>query len=263
MQTIEQQTRGVLHLADSQSKYQLQRYAPCDGLKQLVEVYWTVNWQLGDTTHLQQNIPHPSCNLTLENGEFKLYGPVSKTFSYPLTGEGSITGVKFTPAGFYSFYQRPLSALLDMALPVGDVMPTWQNGLCQLSHLTPASSELVQGLENFLLHQQPLFSDKQHQVNQWLQQIESNPELTRVEHLEHEFQQSKRQLQRVLQHYVGLSPKWILRKYRMHQALDKLEADNFDLQQLLLDLDYSDQSHFIRDFKSFTGTTPRHYQLKN
>ena len=77
---------------------------------------------------------------------------------------------------------------------------------------------------------------------------------------------SSRQLQRLFQTYVGVSPKWLIRKYRIYEILIRLEQpDNHqvDWQQMVLDLEYVDQSHFINDFKSFVGDTPQEYLRRN
>ena len=59
--------------------------------------------------------------------------------------------------------------------------------------------------------------------------------------------------------YVGLSPKWLIRKYRLHHALEMLENKQFSVAELAANLDYADQSHLIRDFNEFLNVTPKQY----
>jgi AraC-like DNA-binding protein len=59
---------------------------------------------------------------------------------------------------------------------------------------------------------------------------------------------------------VGVSPKWVIQRYRLHEAAERLTADPSIAQSALAsDLGYSDQAHFIRDFKSLVGTSPAAY----
>jgi len=74
------------------------------------------------------------------------------------------------------------------------------------------------------------------------------------------FKLSKRTLQRLFQQYVGVSPKWVIKRYRLHEAVERLAAGNeVDWTRLDLDLEYFDQAHFIKDFKAIIGKTPSEY----
>ena len=75
--------------------------------------------------------------------------------------------------------------------------------------------------------------------------------------------QSVRSLQRLFKTYVGLSPKWLIRKYRLHHALEMLESKQLSLAELATHLDYADQSHLIRDFNKFLNITPKQYASAN
>ena len=64
-------------------------------------------------------------------------------------------------------------------------------------------------------------------------------------------------MQRLFQQYVGIGPKWVISRYRLHEAVEQLAADrSVDWTRLALDLGYFDQAHFIRDFKRLVGRTP-------
>jgi AraC-like DNA-binding protein len=66
-----------------------------------------------------------------------------------------------------------------------------------------------------------------------------------------------RSLQRRFRHYVGVGPKWVIRRYRLHEAAEQLKAETPPpLADLAASLGYADQAHFARDFKRVVGRTP-------
>ena len=71
---------------------------------------------------------------------------------------------------------------------------------------------------------------------------------------------SARTLQRLFRRYVGVGPKWVLQRYRLHEAAERI-ADGYDgdWAALALDLGYFDQAHFIKDFKALVGCSPAEY----
>ncbi len=72
---------------------------------------------------------------------------------------------------------------------------------------------------------------------------------------------SPRTLQRAFADYVGVGPKWVLKRYRMHVAAERIAAGEVDDGvSLALDLGYFDQSHFIRDFTAQIGVPPSAYE---
>jgi AraC-like DNA-binding protein len=91
--------------------------------------------------------------------------------------------------------------------------------------------------------------------------IEQSPGLTRVEQLADSAQIGVRSLQQLFSEYVGVSPKWAIRRFRLHEAADRLASDEtVDLSDLALTLGYFDQSHFTSDFHKLVGHSPAQYQ---
>ena len=69
-----------------------------------------------------------------------------------------------------------------------------------------------------------------------------------------------RALQRLFAKYVGVSPKWVIQRYRLHEAAEQLASGApISHSELALTLGYSDQAHFTRDFKAMVGTSPAAY----
>ena len=75
-----------------------------------------------------------------------------------------------------------------------------------------------------------------------------------------EFGVSERTLQRLFQRYVGVSPKWVLRRYRLHDAMTFIDRGRTDLAELAAALGWTDQSHFTNEFRAVVGMTPGEYQ---
>ena len=71
---------------------------------------------------------------------------------------------------------------------------------------------------------------------------------------------SERHIQRLFKEYIGITPKELQKIYRFHESLRELNKSPNALTPIAYNCGYSDQSHFIKDFKSFTGITPSSYQ---
>jgi len=101
-------------------------------------------------------------------------------------------------------------------------------------------------------------------INQIIDTIIANRTITRVDEVAHQFGTTPRTLQRLFRQYVGVSPKWVIKRYRLHEAAVHLaDGDTLDWTKLAVDLGYFDQAHFINDFKALVGTTPAAYAQQN
>jgi AraC-like DNA-binding protein len=81
----------------------------------------------------------------------------------------------------------------------------------------------------------------------------------RVELLAKQNFQSTRQFERNFKRFSGFSPKLFSRIIRFQSALAQYNCKNKSLTQIAYDCGYYDQSHFIQDFKEFSGHSPREY----
>ena len=71
---------------------------------------------------------------------------------------------------------------------------------------------------------------------------------------------SVRALQRLFATCVGVSPKWVILRYRIHEALEQAGTrDDIDWAALAADLGYADQAHLVRDFTATVGVPPTAY----
>ena len=81
-----------------------------------------------------------------------------------------------------------------------------------------------------------------------------------VDDLAARFDLAPRTLQRLFRRYVGVSPKWVIRRFRMHEAAERASrGEGVDWAATAAELGYFDQAHFVRDFKAQVGRTPTAY----
>ncbi|GGU02878.1 helix-turn-helix domain-containing protein [Streptomyces coeruleorubidus] len=66
---------------------------------------------------------------------------------------------------------------------------------------------------------------------------------------------SARQLQRMFAEYVGIGPKWVIRRARIQEAAARAAAEPQDWSALAAELGYADRAHFTRDFTASIGTS--------
>jgi AraC-like DNA-binding protein len=90
--------------------------------------------------------------------------------------------------------------------------------------------------------------------------IATNAELRRIGDLVRASGCSERTLHRLFARYVGVSPAWVIRRYRLRAAAERLTAvPPADVRVVAGELGYADQAHFIRDFRATIGVTPGAY----
>ena len=98
-------------------------------------------------------------------------------------------------------------------------------------------------------------------LDQLLKDIEQDRQLISVDDLIGHTGLDKRSLQRLFQVYVGASPKWVIQRYRLHQAVAQVQAGKTcSWSDLALELGDFDQAHFGRDFRALIGMTPGDYE---
>jgi AraC-like DNA-binding protein len=262
MQSISQKPNmGVLRMDMGERKFSLTRHAPSEDLAFFVKHYWIVNWDLtGQQPYPQDVVPNPCVNMVVERSRSAIHGPAKGKYSYLIKDKGCVFGVKFKPGGFYPFIQQPVSELSGSPINVIDVFDISAEQLEQMLLADHNETRMVELAEQILRRKLPEQDDHIVLINQMIDHVNDNQLITKVDQLCDRFDINKRKLQRLFDLYVGVSPKWVIQLYRIHNAVEKLDNDRMiDRLQLSLDLGYYDQSHFIKDFKMIIGKTPEEY----
>jgi AraC-like DNA-binding protein len=242
------------------------RYWPSPDLAPFVEHYWSVRWDLSEP-RVAETVPHPSIHIALESsGTSHVVGVMRTRFSRVLDGRGRVLGTKFRPGGFRPLVQPPVSSFTDRRLDVRDVFGSRAADLGRSVLACDDDLEAIAIVESFLRELQPAADDSMLLAASVAARIADDRAIARVDQLVQEFQTNLRRLQRVFSEYVGVSPKWVIQRYRLLDAAERVASGAVvDWADLALDLGYADQAHFIRDFKRLVGRAPAEYarQLKH
>jgi len=253
--------RGILNPQVGAKKFQLARYLPAQDLSFFVERYWIVSWDLrGQEPYVQETLPYPCVNLVFESGQSGVFGVQTGKFARQLKDAGRVFGIKFRPGAFYPFVKTALTKFTDRSYSLQDIFGIADNTL-EASILSPEDPQTMQAnAENFLRGRLPQYDKNIHEINQIIDYIITHQEITRVDDAVSQLNLNKRTVQRLFSQYVGVSPKWVIKRYRLHEAAERLAEGNVvDWTALALDLGYFDQAHFIKDFKAIVGSTPAEY----
>jgi AraC-like DNA-binding protein len=255
------QPRGVLKSGADEKRFRYLRRLPAPDVGVFVEHFWMIRWDLrGIAPHNAQTVSHPSVQLGLQEGKSRIYGVVKGKSSHVLRGVGEIFGVKFRPGGFYPFLKSPLSRITNRSIPLKDVFGADAKELEQSVLSLEFGAQRADAAENFLRQRLPERDQTALLAGQMVDEICLNPEIMTVDDLVARFRLGKRMLQRLFDQYIGVTPKWVIRVYRLHQVVERLNSGKaVDFAALAQDLGYFDQAHFVKDFKSIVGHTPAGY----
>jgi AraC-like DNA-binding protein len=236
------------------------RYLPSPALAHLVEHYWGVRWDLRGHAEFQTaTLPYPSVHVVLEHGCWTITGVLTtRRFEHTLREVGAVFGIKFTPGGFRPFVAESVASFTNRTLDASPLLPL-------VADLPRDASEsdnlLVECAESVLLGHPPAFDGRVAEVGRLVQAIADQREIVRVEQVVPLADMSLRALQRLFREYVGVGPKWVIQRYRLFEAAERLKAGDVDGAQVAHELGYFDQAHFIRDFKSMVGSSPRAFAI--
>lgn len=253
--------RGVLRAQAAPGQFRHERRPPSAALADLVEHYWYVRWDLRALPpRLQATLPHPNVHLVVEQGESHIYGVHTARFERRLEGLDFVFGIKFKPGGFHPFLRAPVSTLANRVLPAQAVFGADAKALAPCIAASADMEAMLAVAESFLLGHLPPHDPNVARAGRLVAAIAGDLGLTSVDRLMAAAAIDKRALQRLFQQYVGVGPKWVIQRYRLHEAIAQVQDGRpVSWAALAQELGYFDQAHFSRDFRAIVGESPAGY----
>ncbi|WP_060575196.1 MULTISPECIES: DUF6597 domain-containing transcriptional factor [unclassified Pseudonocardia] len=223
---------------------------PPPDLAGFVDRFWTVGWDYA-RPFLQKIVPYPQVHLTGEPGvgPLRISGPASRFVTRELHGRGRVVGVAFRPGTARALAGVPVATLADRRVPAG--APFDGPG-------PPDVDGLAERLRAVLPPDGPDRSARD--AHDLVAAVVADRELTRVDRLARHGGYSVRSLQRIFHEHVGLGPKWVIRRYRLHEVTELMAGGApVHWAEVAATLGYTDQAHLSRDFAGLFGEPPTVY----
>lgn len=247
------------------------RIDPHPQLENLIECYWMMQDD-DPTANIEKIIPDGFTELIFNygsvykaktNGEWYvqtpnlLAGQISSYFYLENTGPTGSFAIKLKPAALTQLFNLNMDLYLDKIVDL-DTFPSQELATLK-EKLLPFKDEhhLKQVLDGYFLE----LSENAtiNPLEDTLDLIFSSNGMASVAELIAVAQVSERQLERLFKKYIGLSPKYYSRIIRFNYIFQLIKSKKNSWTEIVYQSGYYDQSHFIRNFKAFTGEDPSSY----
>ncbi|MGV7106108.1 helix-turn-helix domain-containing protein [Flavobacterium sp. U410] len=215
----------------------------------------------------QNKISHFKINenkCIIENNKFnssitsKLLGFHKTPFHVEISTELDQICILFHPAALKIFTKESFENLLDSDNVFNEIFGNEKSDLEEIFELTDIT-ERAKKLEIILLKN--LKNSISVKMEEALLLIHQKNMLS-VEILSKELQISEVTLFRLFKMHLGQNPKSYVKTIRFRNALNDILYANQSLTNIAYQNQYFDQSHFIKDFKNFTGIPPKNLSNK-
>lgn len=192
----------------------------------------------------------------------KVIGQIIEPRQLEIQGKGRSFGIWFHPHTFSYFSDIPMVELNDRVLSWDTLFPDSFSEFVGSCLHENNLDKLVRGADDFLIRR--LAGHRAKRVDavldsaiQYIFGQKDKPDLDRMASM---LNVSHRYLQRAFLSRVGVSQKHLMRILRFQKVLQNLtQGDLADLTSIAYANDFYDQSHFIREFKAFTGVVPSRF----
>jgi AraC-like DNA-binding protein len=253
----------------------IKQYRPDELLSPYVELYSEGIFNTYSISLLSQKvIPHgfidliihltdDHCEMVFENDwrktpEFTIIGMWTSLYNVRFKHKVHVFHIRFKPEGIFELFKIPAAEFNNNQTDSRDLFGQEFYDFCYKIRELKSVEERIRYSDDFLKKQ--LFINSRGYRNY----VQLAADMIRQEHMNLTIDElsdkvciSPRQLEREFKKKIGVSPKFYYRMNRVNQIHRLLsEGKEFHLASLAHHFGYSDQAHFIRDFKELTGQSP-------
>ena len=274
-------TRGILDPVAMMRHVAFDRAPAGEVLEGLVEWFWSVAWDLpAGVAHDQQVLNHPAGNISIgtidDRGEHldpaqgRVYGVMTGLSHRHLSAAGWNVAARTTVGGLGVLLGGPATSATDAQLDMDTALPGFRSdevvaAVCVADDNAARIDLLRTALEELVAQRDPAVLAEAREVVAAAAAAERDRSVCRVEQLAAVAGTSVRTLQRLFDTHVGVSPSFVIRRWRIIEAAEAARAalDGGDgwrgWAAVAAELGYADQAHLTRDFRRHLGTSPSAY----
>lgn len=251
-------------------------YRPSIELTDFVRQYWTLEGEKKNIPLKNTIVPDGTVKLIFHYGDtYKhhsqsgevtflpkcfLIGQLTKPFVIEPVGITGSFVVQFKPNGFLPFTSISIKEMEDTVVPLNKLFREDGGKLGEKILYADSTSKRIQIIEHFLLEELANKKTVDKIVESAVETILNANGQFSVSKFSKKNDISRRHLARKFSSTIGLSPKQLAKTIRIQSTLKVLlNQKNIKLTNLAYESDFYDQAHFIKEFKEFTGLTPKEF----
>ncbi len=248
---LERFVETIFHLKDYQPDHSIERIVPDSRSSLVIELDGQDRYVADNETF--EPIVRCQCSW--------LSGPHRNYFSISAKKDTDLLAVQFRPGGLYPFVRQTVAELAeqvhDARLFFGDFIKQLRNDVL----MADSSETKVRIVEAWLKDRMDASLGPPKGIELAINRIQNDPTVDTVTTCIAESGFSQKHTIHLFKKYTGYRPKDLQRILRFSHAVNKIQNDKpVSWIELSTDCGYSDQAHFIRDFKHFSGFTPTGFQ---
>jgi AraC-like DNA-binding protein len=187
-----------------------------------------------------------------------LHGIIKKKLRNLISPNYKIIGIRFRPEFFQLIFKARISDFTSYATSLSDLIPCREEEALYEKLSSAGTETAIINVLNDFLKQKLSLENIDTRVSYCLNEIR-NGKAKNVEQLSNEVNISSTSLRTLFRQHVGVTPKELIKNYRLQNALKARMQNEEKLTQLAYTLGYYDQSHFIHEFKEAIGISPLKY----
>lgn len=179
-------------------------------------------------------------------------------------GRTGFVSVRFFPWGGYHFFKKPIADFLDQTISSEELWEGSTDSLLADLRSAKEAEEKVGLVQQFLLAHLHANKRNEPNVDEAVKLIRHSHGQLSIEEICEQTGFSKKQLERKFLASAGTTPKIFSRVSRFLFICHHLKENNGKtLTELAYECGFYDQAHFIKEFKDFSGFTPKEFFTRN
>ncbi len=255
-------------------------FKPSIELADFVDCYWNLESAKENTPIKNTIVPDGTMKLIFHYGDtYKHHPQKGKSITLPkcfLIGQLTrpyiveplgITGsfvVRFHPNGFLPFTTIPIKEMENTAVPLKDLYGKEGEEIGENILQAKNTAKRIKLIEAFLQSRLKNKKNIDKIIKSTIETILATKGQFSVNEHSSQIKVNRRLLTRKFSTAIGLSPKQLAKTIRLQATLKKLLTQEVSsLTDLAYENNYFDQAHFNKDFKEFTGITPKEFYGDN
>lgn len=250
-------------------------YIPNEKLKDWIKVFWFLEGNGdGKSSYLRNILPDGCATITFvlqgnmdltiyDNGIIKrgiyIIPPVINAHYDSISDDIFLIDIQLNPSIFYKLFNLPINQLDNRIYTFDELSLNFDKSILdRIDEVKNNKNAIYLLLNEFFIN---LFDKLKFYSDELVSSVNQLYKNGNLDEFFNSQTLSIRQVERKVKNYTGLTPQNISRLGRFYSVLEYMKFRQFNMEycELALEHKFSDQSHFIREFKYFTKITPKNF----